>query len=116
MSKIRLDFITNSSSTCFTIINKTNQDKTLVDFVLENEYLLDDFLREYNWYQDDDRFTNEQMIADAADRDETFPANTKVDRAYGDEDCDVLGHVYDYILRDGGQSESFEWKYKKSWR
>lgn len=28
----------------------------------------------------------------------------------------VIGHVFDYILRDGGSSSSFRWRYHESLR
>jgi hypothetical protein len=31
--------------------------------------------------------------------------------SFGDEDGDLLGKVYDYILREGGESKSFKWKF-----
>jgi len=34
--KVRTKFVSNSSSTAFTILNKTDKEKDLVDFVKEN--------------------------------------------------------------------------------
>jgi len=113
--KFKSDYTTNSSSTCFTITNKSNKDKTLVDFVTENPQLVKEFVDEYRG-GDDKYFTQGRMLIDAEKRSEIFPANSSINSGYGDEDGDVLGHVFDYILRDGGKSESFEWEFKEYWR
>jgi hypothetical protein len=46
--KIITDFITNSSSTCFTITNKSDKDLTLVDFAHETRHLLHKYNNEYS--------------------------------------------------------------------
>lgn len=112
MAKIRNGFVSNSSSTSFVITNLTKERKTLLDFVLENPDLVTKFNEEYSW----NNYTQDQMIAAAERRpEEVFYPGENVTR-YGDEDGDVLGRVFDYILRDGGKSKSFRWRYKKSIR
>lgn len=112
--KIRKGFVSNSSSTSFIITNKTNNDLTLVDFVKENHQLLYDFIQEYTYSQsEEDIFTIEKMIQCANNRNEKFQANTDTESIYGDEDGDILGQVYDYILRDGGESENFIWRFNE---
>jgi hypothetical protein len=83
--------------------------------VIENAYLLNDFVECYG-YVDDENYTQEEMELCAERRDETFPANSTVHKVYGDDDGDIVGGVYDYILRDGGESENFVWRYKESYR
>ena len=46
--KIRPGFVSNSSSTAFIITNVSDQIKSLVDFVLENPQLLEDFNEQYD--------------------------------------------------------------------
>ena len=112
--KIKLGFISNSSSTSFIIKNKTKHTLTLVDFVKENGgELLANFLENYSWYKNAPEYTFEAMIKNAKERQENFiPGNNCV--IYGDEDGDVLGTVFDYMLRNGGESKSFEWNFKKT--
>jgi hypothetical protein len=108
--KIRAGFVSNSSSCSFTIINKTGETKTLVDFVTENPEIVDEFKEQYG-YKDSLRFTQEMMLKSAENRDIRFvPRESKI-CTFGDEDGDIIGHVYDYMLRDGGSSESFTWNF-----
>jgi hypothetical protein len=109
--KIRKGFVTNSSSTIYIISNKTKKNLTLVDFVKENPELVQIFNDIYDY-----DYTQQDMIDCAevrvANNDKAFfPAGEEVEMSYGDEDGDPLGHVFDYILRNGGQSKSFGWRF-----
>ena len=119
--KSRLDLITNSSSSIFLITNTSDEDKTLVDFVNENQELLDMFIIEYGkYYKDNYELTHENMIKCAIERDEKFPKHRTKLCVFGDEEGDILGYVYDYMLRndvtyiDTGKTYdnnySFKWK------
>ena len=110
--KIRNGFVSNSSSCSFFIYNKTNKSLSLVDFVKENPYLLEDFLEGYPMYKNNKDFSQETMIKNAKERKQKFRPGQNI-VSYGDEDGDVLGNVFDYILRDGGKSKSFTWEFDK---
>lgn len=113
--KLKLGFVTNSSSTNFIIYNKTNQLKTIVDFVKENPYLVEDF-RKFFGLTEKDGFTQEIMLRDAEYRMVTGSCGAYLQPGenfvtFGDEEGTVIGTVFDYILRGGGESESFKWQF-----
>ena len=105
--KIKYDFITNSSSTSFLITNLSKTVKTLEDFVNENPQLLEAFKLKYQVKDDD--YTIKNMLQNAKERNIIFPPLEIKQCTFGDEEGDILGAVYDYMLRDGGKSKSFHW-------
>ena len=105
------DFITNSSSTSFIITNLTNETKTLLDFAEENLFLLEDFNKSYNYH------INKNDFLDSVKKDNIwFDRNEEKNCVFGDESGTLVGRVYDYILRKGGKSPSFEWKFDQYYR
>ena len=110
--KIKLDFITNSSSTAFIIQNTTDKELNLTDFVLENQNLLDEFIDEYG-YQWDARFTQKNLLESAAYNNVIFPPCSEIRCVFGDESGTIIGQVYDYMLREGGTSKSFKWRFQE---
>lgn len=113
--KERNGFVSNSSSTSFYITNISSESKTLVDFVIENARLIVEFLEEYDWYNSDD-FNLENMTAAAKERDIHFNPGERLQCVFGDEQGDVIGSVYDYMLRSGGSSPSFVWEFDQFYR
>ena len=113
---IRLGFVSNSSSTAFTITNKTDKMLTLLDFAQETVHLVEEFNGEYGYSENEKNF-----LQSARDRvkngDETaYIKPGKNEMGFGDEDGDLLGKVYDYMLRDGGSSKRFDWRFLEYWR
>ena len=120
MANIRLGFVSNSSSSSFIITNKSDKDLTLADFVEENKYLLNEYIEQYSWNPEDEdfkeRYTHDNMLYSARERGTIFEANTSKETVFGDEQGDLIGVVYDYILRNGGESKNFKWRYHEALR
>jgi len=114
--KTRTSLVSNSSSTSFVITNNSDKELTIVDFAKENLHLIDDFLNRYNWHRSS-HFNSDAMINSAVvrlkqDSDKyTFKSKQSKILTFGDEHGDTIGHVYDYMLRNGGQSKNFEWSF-----
>ncbi len=106
--KIRNGFVSNSSSTAFIITNLTDEQKTLVDFASENSHLLNEFNEMY-----DKDYSVKEFMNSAQNEDFTFSPNEKKYCSFGDEDGAIAPWVFDYMLREGGQSKSFSWRFKE---
>jgi len=111
--KIRSGFVSNSSSSSFIICNLTNKEKSIVDFVSENPQLVDEFRDYYDWNTEEDGFTQEEMIKSAKMNNILFAPKEEKICIFGDESETLIGRVFDYILRDGGKSKSFSWKFNE---
>ncbi len=114
--KLKLDFITNSSSTAYTITNTSDKTLTLADFAMENMDLLLSFKQQYEWYDDDERFTEVAYLESAAREGMEFKPGEEKYCVFGDESGTTIGIVYDYILRGGGKSKNFRWRFQESLR
>lgn len=109
--KVRYGFVSNSSSTSFVITNKTDKDLTLKDFIEENYFLVDQYNFEYGCCG---HYSVCELVGSAKTGDIILkPGETEME--FGDHDgefaCTPLGNVYDYILRDGGESERWKWRF-----
>ncbi len=109
--KIKISFVTNSSSTAFIITNISKTKKTLVDFVKENPQLIKEFCNRYA--ADGKEFNQINLIKSAEKNNITFKPNANLYCVFGDEQDTLIGRVFDYILRDGGKSKSFRWRFEE---
>ena len=94
-----------------------------MDFVKENPQLIEEFKQQYEWYKDNPQFTQENLIKSAQARlDDKYNRDATTDKSiyiippdrrwsliFGDEHGDLIGQVFDYILREGGDSKNFSW-------
>lgn len=109
--KVRNGFVSNSSSTSFYITNLSNVERTLVEFVNENPQLVEQFNRQYDY-----NHTQIEMLYSAKTNDEVWKPNETKVCVFGDEDGTLIGRVFDYILRDGGKSKNFSWRFREYYR
>lgn len=114
--KIKSDFVTNSSSTAYIIRNTSDKKLTIGDFALENIHLLQGFFDQFNWYEDDSRYTKVGLLESAANTNIEFEPGETKRCVFGDEQCTVVGTVYDYMLRGGGHSKNFTWRFQEALR
>ena len=124
--KRRDGFVSNSSASSFVITNTSNRVKTLLDFVVENRHLIERYNRQYAWccpvHADlTIGYTLTEVLASLQGWESIHgecvwqPGESK-HCIFGDHDVVTIGQIYDYILRDGGKSDNFEWKFHESLR
>lgn len=108
---LKTDFVTNSSSTSFIIVNRTSKSKTLVDFVKENPQLLQEFIEKYCYDSEEEKkkFNLKNLLKSAKENNINFKPHESKTCVFGDEQNTLIGSIFDYILRDGGKSKSFTW-------
>ena len=111
--KIRNGFISNSSSTAFMITNLSDVEKTLVDFVKETPHIIEEFKKNYNWYEKDKNFTQENLIISAQENNIVFSPGKKEYCVFGDEDGTLIGQIYDYMLREEPCTDNFKVRFQE---
>jgi len=102
--KIRKGFVSNSSSTAFIITNLTNEEKTLVDFVTETPWIIEEYKQRYR-VEDDPSYSQGHLMVSAEENNITFAPNEEKICYFGDEQDTLIGAVYDYMLRGEDISE-----------
>ena len=140
--KSRLGFVSNSSSSSFIIENKTKARLKLKDFILENQQLIGCF-KQYHALEIPGEFfqghsgktfkikSTEDAINIMVEESKEMEKNKQISHdgqrnrglepgenyiIFGDEQGTLIGEIYDYALRDGGESKRFKWWQKESLR
>jgi hypothetical protein len=113
--KTRNGFVSNSSSTSFIITNTSDKEKTILDFAKENIHLLQEFKEKYD-YTSWENYNEKNFLKGAKTYPATFEPGESKECVFGDEDGTVIGTVFDYMLRYGGESKSFKWKFHEMMR
>ena len=111
--KIRKGFVSNSSSSSFVINNTSNKTLSIADFAKENIHLLHEFNDVYGW---GGNYTDENFLKSAIEEEMFFAPNDGGICVFGDEQGTVVGNVFDYMLRAGGSSKNWNWKFYESQR
>lgn len=107
--KVRQGFVSNSSSSSFLIINLTDDEKTLVDFVKDNPQLLDRNNSDYNYY------TMEEIMADAEKDGEVFSPNKEVCCCFSNEGGSKAETMLRHILEVTGDTKTDKWSWQFGW-
>jgi hypothetical protein len=105
--KIRNGFVSNSSSSSFTITNKTGKDKTVGDLLRENIWSY----REWD-YKDGE---NEEEVLVAADQLGIIPANEKAEFSFTNEGGSLAEAFLRHYLEWGDAKESDSFKWSLNW-
>jgi hypothetical protein len=121
--KTRHGFVSNSSSTSFYIKNISNVEKTTLDFVKEIGYEMAlRYTKDYypvsgiGLYEENEKKISARDLFVSLKKDcktswyfKIFKPGERIELTFGDEDGTIIGRVFDYMLRYGGKSKSFEW-------
>lgn len=113
--KIRMGFVSNSSSMAFIITNISEEKKNIADFVIENPQILADYNGEYT-PDCGDAIADEELLESAKAENLSFNPGESKYCVFGDEQGTVIGRVFDYMLRDSGKSNSFSWMFREALR
>ena len=117
--KIRIGFVTNSSSSSFVIVNKTSKSKRLVDFVTENMKLIQKLVKDNDlesYITEGDDSTNptpsltleEKIMEDTRMNDRIFQPGRPSIMNVSSEDDSLIDLIL-YHLSGDGKSKSFDW-------
>ena len=99
--KIRKDLVTNSSSLVYLITNKTNEIKTLADFISENP--------EFKYIFGEHKDTQHKRIIGVYDE-TIIPTEDDVDVENGCIYIDVDQSIATLVYDEKGSSKSFTWE------
>ena len=107
--KVKHDFVTNSSSTCYII--QVNVEQLDADVFLTKLLVDEEFRSEVRSYDDnvDDLEQNALQIVEELESRYKFPLSKgRHNATFGDEHGTIIGRTLDYCVREGFVCEDFE--------
>lgn len=104
--KFRKGFVSNSSSCSFIIKNKTEDTLTVKDFAEEVHYMYDAYIERFYWHEETKEDYYKSLENEEAEQ-LIFPGDNCI--IFGDSHGPFFSAIFDYMLREGGDSERFEW-------
>jgi len=90
----------------FIIKNKTDKYLTLIDFINENPDIVDNLNAEFGY-----GYTHEELLDCAKINNTRFNAMSEEEYIFG-ENGTKIDQIFYYMLKRGGESDSFIWNLK----
>jgi len=90
------------------ITNKSNNDLTLMDFINENNYLIDVFMYANRNCIDKTIYSKENINNSIKEHNFTIPKQSNNEYLFGLEDNNYIGHILNYSL-SSDESDNFKW-------
>lgn len=99
--RVKIEFVTNSSSTCYLVQNISKTDNLTARAFIDSiwPHIQDEMkYHEYN-------YTKEEILKSLIEEDKSFrdpiPPGGQEYMIWGDEQDTIVGRVFDYVLREG---------------
>lgn len=104
--KVRLGFVSNSSSSSYVINNKTDKDLSLADLIRENSHLAQECDR---YSPKGAKWTLETLIQSAKESGIVLKPGSNLISFSDADEYNAIEIIGDYEMREGGDSERFSW-------